>query len=157
MAGRQDPDLFQPTVGEAPAYDPRPWRPDSNFYVAFFGGIVPATVIAFVNARRLHAPQIAWRILAAGAVAFALFVAGAYNLDQRGADVETARQYARLGARIGGVVLHFAFVALLKRPWRRYQAVRGDDYSPMWGPGFGAALGGGFLQAGVLLAIMGQL
>lgn len=161
MAGRPgqpDPDLFQPTVGtKAADYDPLPWRPESNFYVAFFGGIIPATAIAFVNARRLKAPQAAWIILALGAVAFVAFLAVGYNLDQNAVSGDDASRYARLGARIGGVVLHFAFMGLLKRPSRRFQVVRGDDYAPMWGPGLAAGLIGGIVQACVLLGVMGEL
>ena len=161
MAGRTrrpDADLFRPTVeGGGEPYDRLPWRPDSNFYVAFFGGILPATAIAFFNARRLAAPDAARRILLAGAVAFGLFLAGAYTIDQQVADAETARRFTRLGIRIAGVLLHFVFLALLKRAWRRFQVVRGDDYAPMWGPGLGAVIGGSLVQTAGSLAITGEL
>lgn len=156
-SGRQDSDLFQPTVEDAPVYERVPWNPDSNFYVAFFGGIVPATAIAFFNARRLEAPDVAWRVLALGGVVFALFLAGAYNIDRQVLDDETARRYARLGIRIAGVLLHFAFLAMLKRPWRRFQIARGGDPAPMWGPGIGAVIGGSLVQAAGVLAMAGEL
>jgi hypothetical protein len=152
-----DRGLFEPTVTGGAEYDPLPWTPDSNFYVAVFGGIVPATAIAFLNARRLHAPDVARRILVVGLVAFTLFLAGAYNLDREVVDAETARRYARLGVRIAGVVVYFVFLSLLKRPWRRYQVVRGDDHARMFGPGLAAVIVGGFVQAAPMLAIMGEL
>lgn len=155
--GGSDPDLFQPTVGKGPEYHPLPWRPESNVYVGFFGGIIPATAIAFINARRLHAPEVARLILGIGVLAFLVFLAVGYNLDQQATDADDARRYARLGSRIGGVVVHFVFMALMKRPARRFQVVRGDDYEPMWGPGFLAVLVGGLLQYGVLLGVTGAL
>lgn len=155
--GRPDPELFRPTVTGTPAYDPAPWRPDSNFYVGFFGGIVPATIIAFLNARRLHAPEAARRVLVAGVAALALFALGAYLIGTNVEDAEAARRYSRLGVRAGGVLVHFLFLSWLKGPWRRFEIVRGSQPAPMWGPGFGAWLVGILVQAAVTVALMEQV
>ncbi len=46
-------ELLRPTIGAGVDMSVRPWRPMSQTYVAFFGGVIASTVIAFLNARRL--------------------------------------------------------------------------------------------------------
>lgn len=46
-------DLFQPTLDTEPVLPLPPWRPDSIFYPAFFGGPLAATVLGVANAWKL--------------------------------------------------------------------------------------------------------
>ena len=62
-------ELLRPTI--AAGVDPKvqPWRLNSQAYVAFFGGVIAATTIAWLNSGRLGVERgKRWLIVATGAV-----------------------------------------------------------------------------------------
>jgi putative flippase GtrA len=69
-------ELLRPTIGAGVDLSVRPWRLMSQTYVAFFGGALAATVIAYVNSGRLGLDAAARRLIlvtgAAGLVASTL-------------------------------------------------------------------------------------
>lgn len=154
ISGRDD-DLFRPTLGAEPAYDPLPWNPESHFYVAFFGGVVAVTMIAFLNARRLHAGRgVGVRILLLGLAAFALVVGGGFYVDAAVTDSENVARYGRFASRVAGVVLHFLVLRQLTRATRRFHVVRGENFEPLWVPGIGAVILGGIVSAAAMSAVL---
>lgn len=152
-------DLLQATVGDDHRVFEPPWRVASQIYVAFFGGSLAVTVIAWVNARRLRMEDRSrlW-ILVAGAIAiaatFALYLAILDPSEEIALASMGGRRWARWGSRIVAVVLWIVLARIQNPAARRYQ-VRGDgEYSSLWLPGLGAVFGLGFIQAAVLLGVL---
>jgi hypothetical protein len=150
----QNPDgeLFQPSVGADQRYLERPWNPASNFYVAFFGGVIAATAIAYLNAARLHVEHFRARILAIGLTGVVVALVAARLVADSVADDESGT-YVRLASRVVAVLVHFVFAAQLKQADRRFQ-ITGGDYESLWTPGFLAVLAGGLAQAILLYAVV---
>jgi hypothetical protein len=145
-------DLLQPSVSRGQHYLDPPWNPASQFYVAFFGGVIAVTAIAYLNAARLHAEHLQKRIVAMGIAGVAMALVAAYLVADSVADSDDARSYVRLASRVVAVIVHFIFMAWLKQPDRRFQ-VAGGDYASLWSPGFAAVAVGGIAQ-GILLYIL---
>jgi hypothetical protein len=131
---------WRPTVVNRP-----PFRLNSQFWLAFFGGPVAVTAIAVLNARRLKLPETVQRRMVVGgilvlllefAVAWAVIVG--FGLDpDRGAR-------ARLLPRWSFSLINLLWAAMLVR-WqtpgaRWHESFGGGEYASMWGPGFIAAL-----------------
>lgn len=152
----QDPDtdLFQPSIGADRQYLERPWNPASNFYVAFFGGVIAATAIAYLNAGRLHVEHLRARIVAVGLAGVVAALVAARFISQSVTDDDETRTYVRLASRVVGVLAHFVFAALLKQADRRFQ-VTGGDYESLWQPGLVAVMAGGVTQAVLIYILVG--
>ena len=140
-AGTND-DLLQPTLQgyRAPGSGggPPPWPLVSQFYVAFFGGPIAATWIAWWNSGRLDLPSrrrlamLALGIVATGA-GLAALAAGGYFAA--GADREH-KSLVRIGSRAFALALCGVFYAMQKSHDRLYQANAGTvGYSRLLGPG----------------------
>ena len=153
-----DPDdLFAPALaGRASArreQGERPWRLGSQFYVAFFGGILAGTAIAWINAGRLGVGATRRRLIlaigAAGLVATILAVV----VDDPDADASSA---VRLTGRIVAVIAFAPLYALQKSADRIYSTYAGrdseddDEYDSLWIPGLAAAVGLGLVQAAIV-------
>lgn len=154
--GDREEHLFTPSVERDVDYDPPPWNIASQVYVAFFGGVIAITAIAYLNALRLHAgDDVAKRFLFWGAAALAASLAVTYLIAESatGGGPET-RTYVRLVSRVIAVVLHFVFAAQLKQADRRFQLADGD-YESLWKPGLTAAAAGGIVQAILLYLVVG--
>jgi hypothetical protein len=128
----------------------RPWRLGSQVYVAFFGGPLAVTAIAFANAARLQVPlPKRMAILGVGLVAFGAVFAVAFGLGDAG----------REGLR---VALHLVAVAgwgvmyLIQRPYERIFMAFGDQgHQSLIVPGLLAVVVCGVLQAEALAAVVG--
>ena len=150
-----DEDLFQPSVARDQQYLERPWNPDSNFYVAFFGGVIAATAIAYLNAARLHVEHLRSRILAIGITGVVVALVAAKFVAESVAEPDGSGTYVRLASRVVAVIVHFVLAAQLKQADRRFQ-VTGGDYESLWAPGFGAVVAGGIAQAVLLYLVVGS-
>lgn len=147
-------DLFRPSIGQDIHYDPRPWNVASHVYVAFFGGVIAVTAIAYLNALRLHAgAKAARQLLICGAVGLVVATGVSYLVADMATSSEDSSRYVRLASRLVAVVLHFVMAARLKEADRRFQLAAGD-YAPLWGPGFAAVIFGGIAQALILALVV---
>ena len=136
-------ELLQPTLQDAsvpPRVDPRsrPWRLASQFYVAFFGGPIAATIVAFENARRLRMPERTCRWIAwIGALAtLLLVVAAAVWIAEVRVPVGDVRREMRLIPRAAALALFGVFYSMQRMPDRLYahrEAARGaEPYGSLW-------------------------
>jgi hypothetical protein len=121
----------------------------SQFWVAFFGGVLAVGAIAYLNGRRLGLPHGRQRlILPATALALAVSVGiAAYFLSS---PVEKGlRPLARRTFQVVSVVLYVVLAWIQKPADRRHQLFHGE-YASLWKPGF-LALGGSFAVTVVLV------
>ncbi|HEX7149983.1 MAG TPA: hypothetical protein VF618_00740 [Thermoanaerobaculia bacterium] len=137
-------DLLQPTIATDGRVRPKPWRIQSQFYVCFFGGPIPGTLIAFLNAKRLHLGAGARRniVLAglAATVAFALLVYFAPLGERPGRTVRT-------WAHLTGALLWWLALSRIQRPADLMRNAAGDaEYASLWGPGLASSLLLGAIQ-----------
>jgi hypothetical protein len=142
-------ELLRPTIGAGVDLSVRPWRLMSQTYVAFFGGVISATVIAFLNARRLGvAPDKRRLILLIGGIGL-LLAAAVMALLTTGSTTSSGVQVAIRAVAVAACLIQLR----LQRPMDRAFQLRGGDYGSLWGPGLAAVIGGGLIEA-VLLAIV---
>jgi hypothetical protein len=110
--------LLTPTLeGYVPrdATAARPWRLGSQVYVAFFGGILAVTAIAYLNALRLRAPAgVRAGIVAIGALGLAVLLVVAAVVFGGGSAPDGARPALTL---VG--VAAYGGLYLVQRPWDR--------------------------------------
>jgi hypothetical protein len=151
-------DLFRPTLQEhLPRTGARPWRLGSQVYVAFFGGVLAVTPIAFLNAGMLHAPaKVKAAILALGAAGLAALIAAAALL-LGGDDVPDG---ARTALTLVGV-LAWGGMFLLQRPYDRIYSTFSreqdpdEQYESLLPAGLLAVIGGFFLQTMIVAGVAG--
>jgi hypothetical protein len=144
-------ELLRPTIGASVDMSARPWRLMSQTYVAFFGGVIATTVIAFLNARRLGVGLDKRRLIvavgAAGMVLSAVVIRLLATDDSSG---------LRVAIRIVAVACCLLQLRL-QRPMDRAFQLRGSDYGSLWGPGLAAVFGCGLLEVVLLAAVAGAL
>ena len=155
---RNDDDLLSPSLegrrAVRPAKGSRPWRLGSQFYVAFFGGALAATVIAWLNSGRLGLeaqrrrliPLVGLAAVVAEVVALALLVG------------DPSSREIRFSGRVAGVAAYGALYWLQRPVDRLYHATtEGDDddiYDSLWVPGLIATFVLGTVQALVVLGLV---
>lgn len=161
--------LFEPSLqgrvytAEPPAK--RPWRLGAQVFVAFFGGSLALTAIAFLNARRLDLPAgRRWLILAVGLVWGLLGLAAlAYLFENPGlvtrilGESLEPRTGLRIGSRVLAVLLFGLFYALQKSADRGYAiryAKAEEPYASLWIPGLLAVFGFAAIQIALVTAIV---
>ena len=148
-------------VGRLP--QDRPWKLLSQFYVAFIGGPLAYTGIAYLNAKRLGLSGARlWAIPTLG-VAMTLIsltvmsYAQIADLDIDGStDAPFGGFWVRLISRIIAVALFVVFARMQKSADRIYQinhAAHDDIYASLWVPGIVASVVLGFVQ-GILAWII---
>ncbi|ONI73575.1 hypothetical protein BWI15_08970 [Kribbella sp. ALI-6-A] len=143
-------ELLRPTIVANVDLSVRPWRLMSQAYVAFFGGVIAVTVIAWLNARRLGVGAAQQRlILGVGGIALVVSAAVVVLLTDDDAD-----SGLRVATRIVAVLCCLVQLRL-QRPMDRAFQLRGADYKSLWGPGIAAVIGLGLLEL-VLLAGLGM-
>ncbi|GAA1571471.1 hypothetical protein GCM10009789_26290 [Kribbella sancticallisti] len=142
-------ELLRPTIGADVDLSARPWRLTSQAYVAFFGGVIATTLIAFLNARRLGVAASKRRLILA--LGGAGLVAEAIVLVLLTDDL-TATSGVRVAIRVVAVATCLAQVRI-QQPMDRAFQLRNADYGSLWSPGIAAVIGCGFLEI-VLLAIV---
>jgi hypothetical protein len=144
-------ELLRPTIGASVDMSARPWRSMSQTYVAFFGGVIATTVIAFLNARRLGVgPDKRRLILALGAAGMVLSAAVIRLLAT---DDSSGLRVAIRAVAVACCLLQLR----LQRPMDRAFQLRGSDYGSLWGPGLAAVFGCGLLEVVLLAAVAGAL
>jgi len=142
-------ELLRPTIGADVDLSVRPWRLMSQAYVAFFGGVIATTVIAFLNARRLGVVASKRRLIVAlGAVGL---VVAAVVLTFLTDDTSTSSGI-RVAIRVVAVATCLAQLRI-QQPMDRAFQLRSSEYASLWGPGIAAVIGGGLVEV-VLLAIV---
>jgi hypothetical protein len=142
-------ELLRPTIGAGVDMQVRPWRLMSQTYVAFFGGVIASTVIAFLNARRLGVDSAKRRlILLTGAIGLVgvIIVFALLNSDGR------LTSGLRVALRALAVVCCLAQLRI-QRPMDRAFQLRGTDYSSLWVPGIAATVGGAIVEALILVVV----
>lgn len=137
-------ELLRPTIGAPVDLSVRPWRLMSQTYVAFFGGVIAATTIAFLNARRLGVDAAKRRlILLTGAVGLLVSIVVVFSVNLGADDPYSAVPNVATTA----VALVTSYVQQkIQRPMDRAVQLRGIEYRPLWGPGIAAAIGGMAVQ-----------
>jgi hypothetical protein len=139
-------ELFTPTIRERPVGGKAPWRPQSIFYPAFFGGPLAAATLGVLNGRRLALP--AGQLLtigAAGLAGFAARIAVAGSFDQN--------SNVRLSGTIAGVLVWLVVLAFQRRPFRAFAFADGEP-AGLIGAGFAAFLGCGLFEAIVIYTLV---
>lgn len=144
-------DLLRPTLRDEPVPDPgrRPWRLSSQVYVAFFGGVIAVTVIAFLNAGRLglQSRQRAG-IAAVGVVGFAGVCVAAALMDE-----SSALRLVTRGIALAAYGVMYLIQRSADRAYSYHSPLDADEeYDSLWGPGIFAVIGLGFLQFALLAA-----
>lgn len=148
-------ELLRPTVtAEASAPREKPWRVQSQFWVAFFGGALALSVIAVINARRLGVPprKRAWMIVLS---LLALAVIFGFWLNQPeaakfGALLREGREL-RLVGRVTAVLLFLALAAFQRPADAHFRVFTDAEYASLWSAGIASTLILGSLQT-LLLA-----
>ena len=151
-APERDADLFSPSLTqsvrrELPAGS-RPWRLDSQFYVAFFGGPLAVGAIGVLNGKRLGLSR--ERLLALGGIGLAGFVAVVVVVVV--ADIGTR---GRILLAVAGVASFLVARELQKDANRIYGLSRNEDqaYDSLLRPGLAAVLLSAFVSLAVLAAV----
>lgn len=138
-------ELFKPTIRGRGNAGPPPWRPDSIFYPAFFGGPIAAATLGLLNGRRLglaRGPLLA--IAAAGVACFAVRVAVSTVIDDSS---------LRLAGSVTGLLVALVVAAVERKPFRAF-AYRGGKPASLVGPGILAVLGCGLLEAVLIIGVL---
>ncbi|WP_329088561.1 hypothetical protein [Streptosporangium sp. NBC_01469] len=135
-----------PVVAERP----RPWRLQSQGYVAVLGGVAAVTAIALMNAARLDVPK-RGRALIAGTGLLGLIVDVVLIWDTR----VSSNTYA-VSSVLLVLVVHVVQVDV-QRPHDLGAPLlsRGKDHAPMWLAGTVAILGGGALHHLLMTTLAG--
>jgi hypothetical protein len=138
-------DLFTPTIHERPTTAKPPWRPESIFYPAFFGGPLAAAILGLLNGRRLglgRGPLVAIAATGLGTLALRLAIGAAVGEDSP----------IRFMVAVSGVLTWLVVFAYQRRPFRAF-TYRGGEAAGLFGPGLLAAVGCVFFEAILLLAL----
>jgi hypothetical protein len=151
MSSRDD-DVFEPSLAGYREAEERPWRLGSQVYVAFFGGVLAVTAIAWLNARRLGLDDRSrLLILLLGVAGLVASVLVPVLRDEDASDAY------RLTSRIIGVVAFGGLYLIQRSANRVHESFRGDDeeaYASLWGPGLLAVVVGGLAQAAIVFGVL---
>ena len=142
-------ELLRPTVGAGVDMSARPWRLMSQTYVAFFGGVLASTAVAYLNAGRLGVNPAKRRLILLTGLAGLLAVIGVFVLLYGDSGVTSG---LRVSIRVVAVLCCLAQLRL-QRPMDRAFQLRGADYGSLWGVGIAATIGGAVAEALILLLV----
>ncbi|MEU8224222.1 hypothetical protein [Kribbella sp. NPDC048915] len=142
-------ELLRPTISSGVDLSARPWRLMSQTYVAFFGGVIACTVVAFLNARRLGVDAAKRRLILLTGLVGLFLVTGVFLLLYGDGDLTSG---VRVGIRVVAVLCCLAQLRL-QRPMDRAFQLRGTDYGSLWGVGIAATIGGAVAEAMILYLV----
>jgi hypothetical protein len=142
-------ELLRPTVGAGLDMSARPWRLMSQTYVAFFGGVLASTAVAFLNAGRLGVDAAKRRLILLTGLVGLLAVVGVFVLLYDDAGVTSG---LRVSIRVVAVLCCMVQLRL-QRPMDRAFQLRGADYGSLWGWGIAVTIGGAIAEALILLLV----
>ncbi|WP_410792354.1 hypothetical protein [Kribbella sp. C-35] len=142
-------ELLRPTVGAGVDMSARPWRLMSQTYVAFFGGVLASTAVAFLNAGRLGVDAAKRRLILLTGLVGLLAVIGVFVLLYDDAGVTSG---LRVSIRVVAVLCCLVQLRL-QRPMDRAFQLRGADYGSLWGWGIAVTIGGALVEALILLLV----
>jgi hypothetical protein len=148
MTEREDDldDLLQPTVTPVVRSGYKPWRVQSQFWVAFFGGVLAVTGIAYINSGHLGVSARKRRvILALGLLALAINVALAAWMSKE-------QRTVRFAGRVLAVLLFLALARLQREADSRHQLFGSGEYASLWGAGIFASIAGNVALLAILFA-----
>ncbi|MFC9688488.1 hypothetical protein ACFTSF_08115 [Kribbella sp. NPDC056951] len=121
-------ELLRPTISSAVDPKVQPWRLNSQAYVAFFGGVIAATIIAWLNSGRLGVERgKRLMIVGTGVVGLGAVIALFALLNPDGERTSSLRIVVRVIA-----VLCILVQMRWQRPMDRAFQLRGTDYHSMW-------------------------
>ena len=161
MAVEHDDDLFTPALEgrrrRALVKGERPLRLGSQFYVAFFGGAFAVAAIAWLNARRLGVEPARQRLIPLVGVAGLVATIAVIEIFGGGEFGSSQRILGRVVALATGGVLYGLQVSA-DRVYHAYGEGDEDElYDSLWGPGLGATVGLGIVQAIIVYAALSVL
>ncbi|TCC01288.1 hypothetical protein [Kribbella soli] len=142
-------ELLRPTVGAGVDMSARPWRLMSQTYVAFFGGVLASTTVAFLNAGRLGVDAAKRRLILLTGLVGMLAVIGVFVLLYDDAGVTSG---LRVSIRVVAVLCCMVQLRL-QRPMDRAFQLRGADYGSLWGWGIAVTIGGAIAEALILFLV----
>ncbi len=142
-------ELLRPTVGAGVDMSARPWRLMSQTYVAFFGGVLASTTVAFLNARRLGVDVAKRRLILLTGLVGLLAVIGVFVLLYDDVGVTSG---LRVSIRVVAVLCCMLQLRL-QRPMDRAFQLRGADYGSLWGWGIAVTIGGAVAEALILFLV----
>ncbi|TDO55544.1 hypothetical protein EV651_114248 [Kribbella sp. VKM Ac-2571] len=142
-------ELLHPTVGAGVDMSARPWRLMSQTYVAFFGGVLASTAVAFLNARRLGVDAAKRRLILLTGLVGLLAVIGVFVLLYDDAGLTSG---VRVSIRVLAVLCCLVQLRL-QRPMDRAFQLRGADYGSLWGWGIAVTIGGAIAEALILFLV----
>lgn len=142
-------ELLQPTVAAPRKKSAKlPWRVHSQFWVAFFGGVLAVTPIAYLNTYRLGTPaRSRYLILLTGFVAVAAYAACAWIW------FPAESRTLRMAGRIVAVVEYLALARIQRDDDNRHQIFGSGDYASLWFPGIAAIL----VAIAIMFVILGSI
>jgi hypothetical protein len=157
-AGTEFEELLAPTIGRQWAGGmPRPWQVTSQFWIAFLGGVLAVTAIAWMNAGRLNVdPRRRRWIAIIGAVALGANLAFWLRRPLSGDGFlrwAGGASDIRLYSRILGVVAYLAYARLQRHEDRAYMYLAAPQYESLWKAGMIATFVLGPLQGVALPGI----
>jgi len=150
-AGTGLEELLTPSIGERRAFSgPSPWRVHSQLWVAFFGGVLAVTAIAWVNAGRLRMEPRRRRWIPVIALAALAVILGFWlRRPPTGATffwwMAGARDI-RLYSRIVAVVAYLLYARLQRRDDRAFGFFNPAPYASLWKAGLAATVVLGFVE-----------
>ena len=142
-------ELLRPTVGAGVDMSARPWRLMSQTYVAFLGGVLASTAVAYLNAGRLGVDAAKRRLILLTGLAGLLAVIGVFVLLYDDLGIGSG---LRVGIRVVAVLCCLVQLRL-QRPMDRAFQLRGQDYGSLWGWGTALTIGGALVEALILFLV----
>jgi len=149
MSSSQEDDLFSPSLQAIPERrSGPPWPLGRQIWIAFFGGTLAVTVMAYINSRRLNASRrVCLAVLGVGAAALLATLALDLYLDAS-LEPDATSVMARIAPYANRAIALIAYLILerLQRSADRIHHFRGGEYDSGWMDLLVATIGLGGLQ-----------
>lgn len=149
-------DLFQPSLKrQASVYVEKPWPLHHQIWVAFFGGTLAITVLAYLNSQRLKMPAVMQRkilLIGLGGVLLTFLVAfGLAGMDLP--DYWANNRGVRLAGRVVALLTFVVLRRLQESADRIYRAFHKRRYESLWQAGVVIVLVIGTIQGLIVYVI----